>query len=157
MNKIHFLSRIVTEQITPGPNCAVISIGTPCDSKGPAELSSAWASVLYVSFFDSLSENGLPAHWYFNQDIAKELLDFVDSIVEVTDELVIHCDLGISRSAAIALFIGSMYGVPVFRHGAPVNPNYDQYNTTVYKQLSLARLAKEKLGLPVATEAEPEG
>lgn len=144
MQKIHFLPRDVTEQINPGPNCAVISIATPCDSKGQAVLDPAWESVLHLSFFDSYEENGLPAHWYFSEDTAFKIFDFVSEIAETTDELVVHCDKGISRSASVALFLGTMFGVPVFRHGLPVNPGYDQYNKVVFQRLSLSRLVYDQ-------------
>lgn len=63
----------------------------------------------------------------FDLALAKQVLEFLRVNMEL-DELVIHCDLGISRSAALALFIRDCFGLPVFRKGGPVDPRYSLYN-----------------------------
>lgn len=130
MNRVHFLPRHLAEQIHPSPNCGVISLTTPGDPD--ATLHADWAAVLRLAFHDA--DVVEPNRVVFNAAMANEIVEFLRAN-EQLDELVIHCDLGISRSAGVALFIRDALDLPVFRRGTPVDQRYSQYNRLVYRLL----------------------
>ena len=124
----------MAEAVVPPPKCGIISIKTPTMSE--ATLHEGWAAVLRLSFFDAddvKGENVLPGT-VFDPEAARAILDYVEANAEL-EELVIHCDLGISRSAAVAILLGEYLGVPVYRQGAPIDPRYRQHNAHVYRVL----------------------
>lgn len=124
----------MAEAVAPPPNCGIISIKTP--SMSEATLRDGWAAILRLSFFDTDDDKGediLPGT-VFDPAGARAILDFVETNANL-EELVIHCDLGISRSAAVAILLGEYLGVPVYRQGAPVDPRYRQHNAHVYRVL----------------------
>lgn len=130
VKRVHFLPRHLAEQIHPLPNCGVISLTTPGDPD--AQLHADWDAVLRLAFHDA--DVAEPNRVVFNVAMANEIVTFLRAN-EQLDELVIHCDLGISRSAGVALFIRDALDLPVFRRGAPVDQRYSQYNRLVYRLL----------------------
>jgi hypothetical protein len=111
-----FVSRPQAEA-TPGtPNGVVVSLFDP-GSPGPA-LQSGWRDVLSLAFFDAdedlvpfAREQGMvvcePEH-------AQQILAFLDwwhAAEEGPSAVVVHCEQGISRSAAVAKFCARRYGL----------------------------------------------
>jgi len=45
----------------------------------------------------------------FNVDIAERIVDFVEDNISKFEEIMIHCDQGLSRSAAVAAALGDFY------------------------------------------------
>lgn len=124
----------MAEAIAPPPNCGIVSIKTPRDPD--AALKEGWGAILRLSFFDAddPKDQADKAGTLFDEEAAKLILAFVNEHAGL-DELVVHCDLGISRSAAVAILLGEYLGVPVFRRGVPVDPRYRQHNAHVYRVL----------------------
>jgi predicted protein tyrosine phosphatase len=64
----------------------------------------------------------------FNKEHAKKIISFLDKINEEDDgDLIIHCDLGISRSAAVAMFSLEYFGLDesVLHTENNIKPNID--------------------------------
>lgn len=53
----------------------------------------------------------LPAHLLFSEIEAKRILAFLDAIRESTQNLIIHCGSGVSRSGAVGLFACRKFGL----------------------------------------------
>ncbi|WP_162487208.1 MULTISPECIES: dual specificity protein phosphatase family protein [unclassified Variovorax] len=121
----------MAEKIHPLPNCGVISLTTPGDPD--AVLHSGWAAVLRLAFHDA--DKPEPERIVFSKEMAREIVAFLRAN-EQLDEVLVHCDLGISRSAAVALFIRDTFDVLTYRRGVPVDIRYSQYNRLVYRLLS---------------------
>ncbi|MEQ6355192.1 hypothetical protein ABNX05_11235 [Lysinibacillus sp. M3] len=67
------------------------------------DLKYPYKNVLTISFYDIEPRVGLPSNWnYFTKSDGLTILNVFESIQD-SDELVIHCHAGISRSPAIAL------------------------------------------------------
>jgi len=146
----------MAEAIAPPPNCGVISIKTPRDPD--AALKEGWSAILRLSFFDADNPKDQTdkAGMLFDEAGAKQILAFVKENAGL-DELVVHCDLGISRSAAVAILLGEYLGVPVFRQGAPVDPRYRQHNAHVYRVLYNTTCALDDEGRPSSTKGPLAG
>lgn len=78
-------------------NCAIISIVSPGE-KNPDFISQ---TVLKLQFHDITEK--LKGFVAFNAEIAKQILDFVKSNSD--KNVVVHCEAGLSRSAAIVRFL----------------------------------------------------
>jgi predicted protein tyrosine phosphatase len=131
LKRVHFLPRHLAEKVHPLPNCGVISLQTPGDP--PACLHADWTSVLRLAFHDA--DKPESDRILFSREMAQDIVSFLRAN-EHLDELLVHCDLGISRSAGVALFVRDALDVPAFRQGTPVDPRYSQYNRLVYRLLS---------------------
>lgn len=141
MNRIHFMPRHKAVAIAPPPNCAIVSIKTPFDDE--ASLAAGWRAILRLSYFDTddAKDSSIVPGTVFDAEKAGQVLDFVEANIDC-EELVVHCDLGVSRSAAVALVLGEVLAVPVFRWGTPVDPQYRLHNAYVYRTLHSAWLAR---------------
>ena len=96
-------------------NNTIISItdpGTP-----DARLSENFHSILRLQFFDAVpADEYLPApHGLFDRIMAREVSAFVQGLggSEHPIGLLVHCEYGISRSAAVALFVEAWSGAPL--------------------------------------------
>lgn len=93
--------------------------------------------LLQLAFHDRSSQHyvnhPLMAHTYFQKQQAEQVLDFVDQHWDNVEGFMIHCEAGISRSAAIAA------AIELIKHGRGAdNLYFDQStpyvpNTHVYK------------------------
>jgi predicted protein tyrosine phosphatase len=93
------LSREDAEFYEPGPNEICISISDP--DAPPADVSPRFAAVLRLHF-DDVTERGVDSDILFAADHARAIVDFVDVWPDV-DRLVVHCNMGVSRSPGVAL------------------------------------------------------
>lgn len=108
IREISFISRERAESLPGGPDTAIISItdpGTP-----PAKLASSFRKVLRLSFLDAIPADDyipMPFPGLFESGMAQEICEFIDALQADPETLhcVVHCEFGISRSAAVALFI----------------------------------------------------
>jgi len=57
--------------------------------------------------FDDITEPGTPRS--FTAALAAEVLDFVAGVWDVVDVFLIHCDVGLSRSPAVAAALSRIY------------------------------------------------
>jgi predicted protein tyrosine phosphatase len=93
------LSREDAEFYEPGPNEICISISDP--ETLPASISPRFAAVLRLNF-DDVTERGVDSDILFAADQARAIIDFVD-VWPDADRLMVHCNMGVSRSPAVAL------------------------------------------------------
>lgn len=110
-----YTSRELAESLAGNPYMAVISItdpGTP-----DARLDPLFQHVLRLSFYDAVpADEYLPAPvGLFDHVMARRIGDFVQQLYAAPFEIsvMVHCEYGISRSAAVALFIEAYSGAPL--------------------------------------------
>lgn len=134
MQKVTFLPRSVAARWLPQPGSVLISI----HDRSEAQLTPqpGWSDVLYLRFHDTDGQQmGLEV---FSPAQAQQVLDFVSAHQDCS-ELVVHCSMGHSRSAAIALFVAETHGVPCFKEQTPVTAlSWKSYNRKVYSGLHTA-------------------
>lgn len=120
ISEVTFMNRKSAGKIIfPPQNSAIISISTPSDK--PAWLSSEWKFVHRACFNDSESWENQRFYPSPSEEDAQKIFDFIRIVVEVqkVDNLVVHCDAGISRSGAVATFVAEKYGVKMLPPYAP--------------------------------------
>ncbi len=120
LESVEFMSREKAVKLPGKNNVAFISIHS---SKGvPAGLKPGWGGVIHLAFDDVVpgldprtglvtlgGANIVP----FNESHAKKLLEFVDGLHECINHVYVHCDAGISRSAAVARFLSVRHACPL--------------------------------------------
>jgi predicted protein tyrosine phosphatase len=104
---------------------ALISITTPGFPDAKIDLS-AWDDVLRLKFHDFHWEDGV--HKVLTEAQATEVLRFLSKNQHETDELIVHCEMGVSRSAAMAKFIAEIYNLDF-------DMTYNRHNRFVYTLL----------------------
>lgn len=115
ISQVQYTSRKLAEQLRGSPYMAVISITDPTTPE--AKLDPLFRHVLRLAFFDAV-----PADEYmptipglFNRDMAMQISAFIEELhaapFEIT--LMVHCEYGVSRSAAVALFAEALTGAPL--------------------------------------------
>jgi predicted protein tyrosine phosphatase len=109
--EIIVLSRADAEEYEPRGREICISIFDP-DAE-PARISSRFSSVLRLSF-DDMIEMGEPTDILFARDHAIAIARFIDASPAV-DRIVIHCNMGVSRSPGVALGLCDLHGWPTAR------------------------------------------
>ena len=116
INKVQFTSRELAESLVGNPYMAVISITDPGTPE--ARLDPMFRHVLRLSFFDALpADEFLPAPMpgLFDREMARQISDFVAELEAAPFEMsvMVHCEYGVSRSAAVALFVEAFSGAPL--------------------------------------------
>jgi len=120
IKKIEFMSQSEAEGIIPKQNEAIISISCP---KDVVHLSNLWRNKLELKFHDiDFPEDDKVI---FNEDHYDQIMNFLNSIENSVENIVVHCHAGISRSAAVAMFIADIYRLNF-------NTNYTLYNKYIY-------------------------
>ena len=107
IRQVNFVSREHAESLTGNPGMAVISItdpGTP-----DANLCAEFKDVLRLSFYDAQpADEYLPAPMpgMFDHLMARQIGNFVQELRSDPNDIsvMVHCEYGVSRSAAVALF-----------------------------------------------------
>jgi predicted protein tyrosine phosphatase len=100
------LSREEVERYEPRRQEICISISDPYAK--PARLSSRFVAVIRMYFSDVIERED-PTDILFEPDHAKAIKDFLDSAPEF-DRIILHCNMGISRSPAVALGLCDLNG-----------------------------------------------
>ncbi|MDY0198974.1 MAG: dual specificity protein phosphatase family protein [Tenuifilaceae bacterium] len=121
---VDFVSKRVAEDIEPKSDWIIISINEPLSI---TNLKEGWLDILPLTFEDL--DIRLNDYLIFNNDDAKQIIDFVEKYENQASTIIVHCHAGISRSAAVAKFIAEKYDLK-FNH------NYFLYNKLVYKILN---------------------
>jgi predicted protein tyrosine phosphatase len=111
-----FASRELAESLAGNPYMAVISITDPGTPE--ANLDPLFKHVLRLSFFDALpADEFLPAPMpgMFDHLMAAQISEFVKALHAAPFEIstMVHCEYGVSRSAAVALFVEAFTGAPL--------------------------------------------
>lgn len=139
-----FLSRKKAEQvIDPCTTRIIISVRAPLHEayawyRHPQLNSEAWLDILPVEFHDvdpagksgmtKTEPEGFTYH-YFDEQHARDIFAFLRKHENTdVDTVIVHCDAGISRSAAIAKFIAGVYSLHF-------PENYQVYNRHVFSTL----------------------
>lgn len=91
-----------------------------------------WKDVLRLEFDDADPShmNSVQATQYrlFNEEDAIKILTFLKKHQDDTVDAIVHCEAGISRSAAVSKFIAHIYALPF-------PENYSIYNKHVFSTL----------------------
>jgi len=116
IRKVRYTSRKLAEQLRGCPNTAVISITDPTTPE--ARLDPHFRHLLRLSFFDAVpADEFIPAPMpgMFDHRMAKQINGFLEELhadpAELT--LLVHCEYGVSRSAAVALFAEALCEAPL--------------------------------------------
>ncbi|MBC8739760.1 hypothetical protein F6X40_23900 [Paraburkholderia sp. UCT31] len=134
MKTVRFISRAEAVRLAAKRDAAVISIHDKSES--PATLKSGWADVLVLRFHDT--DGQLMGLEVFSAEQAQSVKSFVERVGPRIDELIVHCALGQSRSAGLAMFLAKHYGVPCFKGQLPVSESYRIYNKKVFSMMDEA-------------------
>lgn len=115
IRQVFFASRELAESLAGNPYMAVISITDP--GTLDARLDPLFHHVLRLSFYDAVpADEYLPAPpGLFDHEMARRIGDFVQELHAAPFEIsvMVHCEYGISRSAAVALFVEAYSGAPL--------------------------------------------
>lgn len=130
--KIEFMSKMAAQCLEANNRTIVISIAN--SGQEPAQLAN-FKDILYLNF-DHI-EHLMTNHIRFSNTHAQEILDFVEKHQENTESIVIHCLMGESRSAAVALFLSKHLGVEL-------NQDTSKHNKWVVKVLEKVVYQKEQ-------------
>ena len=105
MKQVYFLSQWKAEKLEPEPGQAIISVTCPGE---PASLNPNWTHIhrVFCHDIDMVSPPFIP----FDKLMAKALIGFVEAIKDQVEVIIVHCQAGISRSAAISQFLSDFYG-----------------------------------------------
>lgn len=142
INHVFFASRELAESLTGNPYMAVISITDPGSPE--ARLDPLFHHVLRLSFFDAQpADDYLPAPLpgLFDHRLARRIGDFVGELhaAPFSISMMVHCEYGVSRSAAVALFVEAWTGAPLeareFTYEA--NPWVVEQFSQIYPQLPI--------------------
>jgi predicted protein tyrosine phosphatase len=104
---VTFLPRREAERTIGTKKIGLISI-RDTETEG-ANLRGDWGAVLRLHFDDV--ERGWPGRCPMDENDAIQILDWLDVNVSRLTTLFVHCEAGISRSSAVAQFIGEKYDV----------------------------------------------
>ncbi len=83
-----------------------------------------------ITVFDDIEDNSIEGE-LFDENKALEIKNFTkDCILKEINDIVIHCDAGLSRSPAIACALRDKYG-----YKSNVRNGYELYNLLVYETM----------------------
>jgi predicted protein tyrosine phosphatase len=113
---VQYTSRKLAEQLRGTPYMAVISITDPTTPE--AKLDPLFRHVLRLSFFDAVpADEYLPAPMpgLFDHHMAALIDAFISELHAAPFEmsLMVHCEFGVSRSAAVALYAAALTEAPL--------------------------------------------
>ena len=126
-SRVSFIEKINTDSFLKS-NPEVVAISVITDESEKFDLNSLWADTIQLEFEDTVDVNNPKC---FTQKQAEELYNF---IIKYKDKagIIVHCTMGVSRSAAIALFIEEyILGKEIELHRS----KYCNYNRYVYSLL----------------------
>lgn len=111
--EVSFVSRQAAEALMFHPDTAIISVTDP--GKRQAALPVWFRQVLRLSFYDAVPGDDfipIPVPGCFDYLMARSIHDFVAGLHQAPARyrIVVHCEEGVSRSAAIALYIAGLTG-----------------------------------------------
>lgn len=137
IREVVFVSRQVAETLLFYPDTAAISITDP--GKRLATLPAWFRHVLRLSFYDAIPGDDFmpaPLPGCFDYRMAKQVVAFLDELQQLPDDLrlIVHCEQGLSRSAAVALFSAAYAGAAL-----PNRENAGRANTWVLDQLTTVK------------------
>lgn len=122
ITSLNYLGLDEAEAFIPNGRTLAISILSP--HRTPARLHEAISPVLRLYFEDTTVNAGEHKPGAFNTGHAQAILDFLraEQANPAPVHLLVHCEAGISRSAAVAVFAASECRVPITGQIAFLNP-----------------------------------
>ncbi len=120
IKSVQFLSLEKAEAFIPERPTVAISILAP----GMKEASlQGFQDVLRLYFTDAVTAVNEETV-LFDQNLARQIVDYLDTYHAASNDydLVIHCQAGVSRSAAVAVWAASEFRVPLSGYFAMLNP-----------------------------------
>lgn len=137
IEQVVFVNRKTAETRPGDPWWALISISQPGD---PAQLIDGWHAVHRVDFHDAdpdrtTTRKRKEVRVVMDAKQAKEINKFVKDVAPNVRGILVHCQGGISRSAAVAKWIAELYSLQ-FDH------SYALHNKHVYRLLCEAQMGK---------------
>lgn len=146
MPSVAFYPRAVAQRLVPDDQGVIISIHDA--GQMPADLHPDWNDVLRLSFHDiDVAEDGFEL---FDASMAQEVMDFATRHADKPC-ITVHCNMGVSRSAAIALFLSEWQNRDLYQQGRRCLNIPDSYNRTVHRVLTNTWLGDA----PSAFEMQP--
>ena len=150
ISKVYFASRELAESLIGKPSMAVISITDP--GSPPANLHAQFEHILRLAFFDAVPADAFlpaPMPGLFDYRMARQIATFVQDLHNAPDavSVLVHCEYGVSRSAAVALFVEAYSGAPLISREFT-----GEANQWVVDQLSQLRPELD-IDIPPANEA----
>ena len=131
--KITVLSRYEIEAIYDKITepCIIISIYCPADTPARIEKTEFVKDILFLAF-DDVEEDRTYGYKPMSKEDGVLVRDFVEKFKNEVNEIIVHCDAGVSRSAGIAAAIGKyLNGDDMFIFGRPrYCPNLTCYRNT---------------------------
>ena len=113
--QVYFTSREIAEALAGRNDVAVISITDP--GSADARLDPGFLKVLRLRFYDAVPADefqpALPG--LFDRQMAQQICAFVTELMASASpvSVLVHCEYGISRSAAVALFVADFCAAPL--------------------------------------------
>ena len=159
IRQVSYTARLHAESVAASRHIAVISITDPGTPE--ASLDSGFIAVLRLAFYDAVpADDYLPAPLpgLFDRIMVRQIGDFVREL-HATDadiSLMVHCEYGVSRSAAVALFAAAYSGAPLAARAFAFDANHwvVELLSRLYPELSIeipvAEAAGERRALPRA-------
>ena len=128
---IRVFSRIQACDLPPEPNTLVISFHDPAE--GPAPLKEGWHSIVRIECHDS--DIPSPGITVFSPEHASLISTAIAANPQ--SNIIVHCQLGQSRSCAAALALSEFLNIPCLKAGIlPITTSsYPIYNKHVYGTL----------------------
>lgn len=140
MNHIKFMSRMDAMFYQPKTKAVLISIHD--ESETELQPNGKFEDILWLKFHDTDSRDGVLTA--FSDEHAKWICSFLKKHKDI-DEVVVHCTMGVSRSAAVAIFLSEYNGVQCYRNDLKVDySSWPRYNRLVYRTSSSTTTKKTK-------------
>lgn len=120
IKSIEFMSLEKAQAYVPVHRTVAISILSPGMQEARLR---GFEDILRLYFTDAVTA-GSEETVLFDQKFARQIVDFLDGYHKVTSDfdLLIHCHAGVSRSAAVAVWAASEFGLPLTGYFAMLNP-----------------------------------
>lgn len=126
IRRVSFTNEYIAKRMTPIPNIGLISISSPSSKFTLCELKPGWEHVLHLRFYDIDKDQGPWKTISIHQ--VEMLVRWIEELQGEVDGVLVHCEAGISRSAAVAKFISDAYG-------ADLKKAHPLYNRGIYAKL----------------------
>lgn len=116
ISHVYYTSRRKAEKLPGAPDMAVISITDPGTPE--ASLAPSFTQVLRLSFLDAVPADEFVPNPYpgmFDHKFARRISEFVGQLHQAPGlfKVMVHCEYGVSRSAAVALFVEAYSQAPL--------------------------------------------
>lgn len=126
LEQVQFCSRKEAEAMPARHDWSVISITEPISAFGQAKLQPGWHYILRLEFHDIDQEE--EPYQLMTPEMAYNIVTFVREMAQEARGILVHCNAGVSRSAAMAMWIAEEFDLPFIR-------GYQLHNRHVYRLL----------------------